>query len=324
MGNTSCHCTDGSQKEPTESEAPVQSVSAFVEEVPSRAPVLPPETGGGSLTVPDGAPEIDERNPLAVAAQAKNKDEGSPKLHVQAMDMQAWIDSAGAQKGHPRKKIIEETFDARLPIPMRPIRSTMKTMALSEKTPLPLHDPKLTRATFLLLAGSLLKVSFESYGNPSPMGSLVVTSVSKDSVLYKPLFGRKGVRLGDVVVEVNGCSGSAKMLFDLLQQAKLGGGNLNVTLRRRPKIFEVSLVKTSPDQDMGFEVAVDDGLPDRLIVKCVYRQGALPAWRKQNPTLHVFSGDWITAIQGRRCTAKEMSTFLHSLWESGTANIIAL
>lgn len=328
MGNATCHCTDGSHRDPAESPAPERSLSAFVEEVPSRAPVLPPDTGEGRLSVRDEADKTQETDPLAVAVQAGRTDEGAPKFQALTMDTRPCIDSAGAQKGDPPKHVTDETFGAKLPVPTRPNRSVKKIPeteqempqteeASSLESPAKLYAPKFTHATFLLIAHMSMEVTFESYDEPLPLGSLVVTSVSKDSVLYRPLFGRKGVRQGDIVTEVNGCSGSKTMLFDLLQQAKIRGGNLNVTLRKRPKIYQVKLVKTSPDQDMGFEVAVNDDHPGRLTVKRIYRVGALPAWIKQNPTLHVFTGDWITAVQGKRCSATEMHASLCSLWENG-------
>lgn len=182
------------------------------------------------------------------------------------------------------------------------------------EAPAQVDDANVRRASFDLEAGRPLGVVFSESGMPEPNGSLVVTSIAEDSPFCKPTSGRRGVRPGDLLIEVNGKGGDRKIILERLQRARKKGGRLDVMVRIRPSVFEVHLRKESADQKMGFIVIVHDDIPDRLEVQRLSEQGGIPSWNEDHPLLQVATGDWITAVNGNRSGASQMIEVMQSAW----------
>lgn len=179
------------------------------------------------------------------------------------------------------------------------------------------EDPGVCRAIFELEADKPLGVVFAEVNNPEPNGTLVVTSVAEDSPLFKPTSGDRGVQPGDVVIEVNGQGGPKSTLLKTLRQARNEGGKLELMLRVRPATFEVHLVRGSEDEKMGVVAAIHDEVADRLEVRHICEQGALPSWNEEHPTMQVVGGDWIISVNGSQTASNELIGAMQSAWIKG-------
>lgn len=277
MGNNACRCECNKEDETAEPVVSASALSQFEEEVAPRAPA-----------VVEAPPPVAPQAPPAL----KEKPEKPEKPSTRFSDEEP-------ERVPPPLKVEPEVSPA-------PKQEAPKV-----------NDESIRHVSFDLEAEKPLGVVFAELSMPEPKGSLVVTSVAEDSPLAKPLSGDRGTRPGDLVLDVNGHGGDKGVLLKVLQQARKKGGKLDLVLRVRPETFEVSLKKESEDQKMGVVVAVHDEVPDRLEVRHICDQGALPTWNEEHPTLQVVSGDWVTSVNGTRAAANEMIGAMQFAWIKG-------
>eukprot|EP00929_Paragymnodinium_shiwhaense_P002692 TRINITY_DN102996_c0_g1_i1.p1 TRINITY_DN102996_c0_g1~~TRINITY_DN102996_c0_g1_i1.p1 ORF type:complete len:266 (+),score=73.69 TRINITY_DN102996_c0_g1_i1:104-901(+) len=167
---------------------------------------------------------------------------------------------------------------------------------------------------FNLEAKHSLGARFAELRTPEPDGSLVATSISERSALFTTTGGYCGLRPGDVVVKVNGEGGSYTKLLELLTAAKAQGGRLEVTLRPRPATFNMELLRKG-DEKMGIVVAVHEAIADRVEVRQISDDGAVPAWNEAHWNSQVVSGDWVIAVNGEKAAANDMISNMQACWQ---------
>lgn len=257
---------------------------------------------------------------VSASALSQFEEEVAPRAPavVEAPPSQAPQAPAALQAPQAPKEKPATRFSDEEPERVPPLRQAEpEVLPAAKQEALKLDDESVRHVSFDLEAEKPLGVVFAELSTPEPKGSLVVTSVAEDSPLSKPLSGDRGTRPGDLVLDVNGQGGDKAVLLKVLQQARKKGGKLDLVLRIRPETFEVSLTKESEDQKMGVVVAVHDEVPDRLEVRHICDQGALPTWNEEHPTLQVVSGDWVTSINGVRAAANEMIGAMQFAWIKG-------
>lgn len=167
---------------------------------------------------------------------------------------------------------------------------------------------------FQLEAKQNLGARFAELRAPEPDGTLVATSVGDRSALAVTTAGFPGILPGDIIVQVNGEGGGRTRLLELLTQAKGAGGKLEVKVRPRPQVFDVELLREG-DEKMGIVVAVHDDIPDRVEVRQVSDDGAVPMWNEKNWMNQVVSGDWVMAVNGSSKAANDIISDMQSCWQ---------
>lgn len=138
---------------------------------------------------------------------------------------------------------------------------------------------------------------------------LVVVQIDPKSPFTKTVDGRLGLAAGDIIVEVDGKSGTAFDLREMLQQVVASNGSRAISLgvRSRPSSFEVELDREGPYwQKLGIAAAIDKTKRDCLIVQCVRSEGLVPQWNADNGSLRVCGGDLITHVNGITQDARAM------------------
>lgn len=179
-----------------------------------------------------------------------------------------------------------------------------------------IDDENLSQPVFMLRPKKSLGVVFTELALPEPNGSLIVKSVARGSPLSRPIMGNRGARAGDVVVAVNKVVGDKSELHQRIQSITKTGGSLHLTLRVRTAIFEVHFVRQDNDEVLGVNLAAVKEVSDRLSVRGIFSQGAMPAWNEQNPSMNVVSGDWIVSVNGTRCLAQQMLESIQASWDT--------
>eukprot|EP00929_Paragymnodinium_shiwhaense_P009440 TRINITY_DN113616_c0_g1_i1.p1 TRINITY_DN113616_c0_g1~~TRINITY_DN113616_c0_g1_i1.p1 ORF type:complete len:314 (-),score=91.86 TRINITY_DN113616_c0_g1_i1:283-1113(-) len=167
---------------------------------------------------------------------------------------------------------------------------------------------------FNLESKKSLGARFAELRDPEPDGTLVASSISDRSALSQTVSGYRGVQAGDVVVMVNGEGGSRSHLLDCLTKAKNTGGPCEIVVRPRPATFDMTLQRTG-DEKMGVVVAVHDDIPDRVEVRQVADEGAVPGWNEKNPKNVVVVGDWVMTVNGSNKPANDMIADMQEAWQ---------
>lgn len=181
-----------------------------------------------------------------------------------------------------------------------------------ESTPVTADGLKVLK--FKLESKKSLGARFAELRDPEPDGALVASSISDRSALSTTVTGFRGVQAGDVVVTVNGEAGSRTRLLDLLTKAKNSGGMCEIVVRPRPPHFTMELQRAG-DEKMGVVVAVHDDIPDRVEVRQVADEGAVPTWNEKNPRNVVVVGDWVMAVNGQNKPANDMIADMQEAWQ---------
>jgi hypothetical protein len=159
-----------------------------------------------------------------------------------------------------------------------------------------------------------LGARFAEIRDPEPGGTLVLTSITEKSALLLTTNNTPGIRAGDVILKVAGESGGRARLLELLQQAKESGGRLEISVQTRPAVFEVELLRKD-DEKMGIVVAVHDDVSDRVEIRQVSDDGAVPSWNEKNYKNQIVSGDWIWSVNGVAGAANEMISSMQDSWK---------
>jgi len=162
--------------------------------------------------------------------------------------------------------------------------------------------------------------------NAEPHGDsqLIVDEIQPKSMFSRTKDGHPGVAAGDTVVEVNGESGSASYLHDLLQQAfqqaSLSDRSaISLSVRARLASFDVVLDRVGPDwQKLGVGVAIDKNKSDRLIVTGVRSEGLVPQWNVDHSSRRICKGDHITQVNDITRDAHSMCMAVQQAEEGAT------
>lgn len=167
---------------------------------------------------------------------------------------------------------------------------------------------------FELEAGKSLAARFSEISEPKASGgTLVATSIDGKSALATTKSNYVGLCPGDAITQVNGQSGDKSRLLELLSEAKKAGGKLVIQVRPRSPTFIMQLQKTG-DEKLGIVVAVHTEINDRVEIRQVSDNGAVPTWNERNYMNQVVIGDWITAVNGQ--VGKEiMVQVLQECWK---------
>lgn len=203
----------------------------------------------------------------------------------------------------PPKKDPEQTPDATEKDQGAPVKNADGTLTM----------------VFSLQAKQSLGTRFAEMRAPEPSGRLVATSITENSALWATTGGYCGVRAGDVIVNVNGegKSASYSKLLELLTEAKSAGGRLELTVRPRPEQFEIDLdrAKKKEGEKMGIVVAVHEAISDRVEVRQISDEGAVPSWNESHADTQVVSGDWVVAVNGEKAPANDMISSMQTCWQ---------
>lgn len=193
-----------------------------------------------------------------------------------------------------------------------PDTKALENNADKKATPLTADGHKSLK--FVLESKKSLGARFTELRDPEPDGTLVASSISDRSALSLTVSGFRGLQAGDVVVKVNGETGNRTRLLDLLTKAKNTGGVCEIVVRPRPPHFDVTLQRTG-DEKMGVVVAVHDDIPDRVEVRQVADEGAVPSFNERNPNNVVVVGDWVMAVNGVNKAANDMIADMQEAWQ---------
>mmetsp|Transcript_81573 Transcript_81573/g.144505 ORF Transcript_81573/g.144505 Transcript_81573/m.144505 type:complete len:334 (+) Transcript_81573:66-1067(+) len=167
---------------------------------------------------------------------------------------------------------------------------------------------ELCRLDFAVELGDVFGLHLTETQEPEGNSHLVVVEREPKSLFGRTRDGNPGVVAGDTIIEVNGKSGSASYLHDLLQQASVSGcSTIALAVQTRPAAFDVVLErKGSMWQKLGLEVAIDKKRSDLLIVMGVRSEGLVPQWNVDHSSLRICKGDHITHVNEITQDARSM------------------
>lgn len=137
-------------------------------------------------------------------------------------------------------------------------------------------------------------------------GSLVVARVDPKAPLATTVFGEPGLACSDVILEVNGRSGTARELWNRIDEAFLTGSSVNILLQPRAASFDVEVKRTGRSWcKLGMQVALVGHTEVRVIM--TRDSGLIPEWNATHgPSLQVLPGDRVTHVNGDSSSAKDM------------------
>mmetsp|Transcript_76609 Transcript_76609/g.132541 ORF Transcript_76609/g.132541 Transcript_76609/m.132541 type:complete len:371 (-) Transcript_76609:279-1391(-) len=154
---------------------------------------------------------------------------------------------------------------------------------------------------FAITKGSELGLQLIETDEPEGDSNLVVVRIDRRSSPFaRTVQDKPGVAPGDTIVKVNGKTGSACEILEMLHQASLAGSSaMSLTVQPRPFIFDVELVRDGPlIPKLGVAVAIEKTKQDCLLVTNVRNTGLVPQWNTENSGLRVYGGDLVTHVNG--------------------------
>jgi len=157
------------------------------------------------------------------------------------------------------------------------------------------------RCSFVVQATDRFGMVLEETREPLPGGLLVVTGLDAWSAFARTGTGACGLMAGDVIVEVNGRSGSAAVLREVLRQAFSVSGRktIDVVARSRPLSFNIELWREGKYwRHLGIAADAEESNPACLLVQGVHAEGLVPVWNAAHGSLRICKGDLITRVNG--------------------------
>lgn len=133
---------------------------------------------------------------------------------------------------------------------------------------------------------------------PEPNCVLVVNRVEPNSAFAVTASGEKGLLPCDVILEVDGWSGSAQELKSRIDAALFSRAIVNILVRPRPTEFSVEVHREGRFWScLGVQVFITERRGVQVGV--VRDKGLLPEWNASHwPTLQILPGDHITRVNG--------------------------
>lgn len=181
-----------------------------------------------------------------------------------------------------------------------------------------MDDPQeqdLCHLDFIIEKGDSTGLQLIETVEPEGDSNVVVVRIDKRrSPFARTAEGKPGVAPGDTIVEVNGKTGSARALREMLEQASRSGSSaMSLTVLPRPFIFDVELPRDGSSlQKLGVAVAIEKTKRDCLLVTNVRDEGLVPQWNTDHSSLRVCSGDLVTHVNGITRDAHSMCSSIQA------------
>jgi C-terminal processing protease CtpA/Prc len=151
---------------------------------------------------------------------------------------------------------------------------------------------------------------------------LVVSKIDATSAFAQTSEGHLGVCSGDIIVAVNGQSGTAVAIQKMLEQAIAPGREITLLVQPRPPSFYAELTQAgSTLQKLGVSAVIDKSNQGCILVQAVRKEGLVPEWNSRNGLLHICSGDLIVEVNGIAQDATAMCKQLQAPGEGTTLRL---
>lgn len=137
-------------------------------------------------------------------------------------------------------------------------------------------------------------------------GMLFVTSVKSKAALATTAFGDDGLKPCDIILEVDGQSGTALELQNRIDAALLSRATVNILVQPRLAQFDVEVQRKGRFWSrLGVEAIVTR--QGEVQVNTVHDRGLLPEWNAfHGPSMQILPGDRITHVNGVASDPKDL------------------
>lgn len=153
-------------------------------------------------------------------------------------------------------------------------------------------------------------------------GLLFVSAVEAGSQLRCTAEGDPGVCPGDTIMQVDDDCFTPSAARERLGQLAEEGGRLELSMRRRPPIFEVELKADSAGVQLGLSLGVDARDAYRIKVRQVRTKGMAATWNTKHGALRICTGDWIVQVNGQSRSTKRMYAAIMAMQPGSTLRLL--
>jgi hypothetical protein len=180
------------------------------------------------------------------------------------------------------------------------------------------------RLCFTLKPSDRFGMVLEETAEPPPLGLLVVSGVDEWSAFAHKAAGL-GVKIGDVILEVNGKRGNSSEMREALVREFASKENqsreISLVVRSRPPVFNIQLGRSGKQRKrrLGFVVCAAKSNPTCLKVQGILDKGLVPTWNAAHGSLRICKGDLITHVNGISKDVQAMSKEMEDCSKTGSA-----
>lgn len=182
------------------------------------------------------------------------------------------------------------------------------------------------RLCFTLQPSDRFGMVLEETSEPVPSGLLAVSGLDDWSAFAPKAAGGPAIKIGDVILEVNGKRGTSSEMREALVRAFSANDDqsriINLVVRSRPPAFNLELWRATGKQRkrrLGFVVCAAKSHPTCLKVQGVLEKGLVPSWNATHGSLRICRGDFITHVNGVSQDVEAMSKEMEESSRIGSA-----